>query len=153
MLAALLPFEPLATAKSIISDFYASGNPQQGSLYSAYKIDIVDEIDISVSYDVSYMNEFSHHQSNEIIYNNVFIAGYHGGSYGEGVEDNTPWWRTPTPYYTHWYKHATKDFSPYQRISSMVDRKLKKYDKEWSDFLYNKILNPVKRSFGGYIRK
>lgn len=139
-------------AKSIISRFYLEG-PHQGSLYSAYRVEIENIIDVSVDYDASYMSEFSHHQDNEIIYNNVFVMGYHGGSWGKGLENDTPWWRTPTPYYTHWYKPASQSFSPYQEINRMVDKKISKYDKEWNDLLYKKVLNPIKRSVSGYLRK
>lgn len=108
-------------ALSIITRWYASYEPliyrRQMSLKKAFKV-FVNTQEQKMIFDYKYMDEagFSHHQSNEIIYNNAFLSGYHGGSYGDGISSSLLYWRTPVPQYTEWGHPAIHTFSPYKLI-------------------------------------
>ena len=118
-------------AKSIISQWYKDFEPEfyhrRGSLTHAYCIKIKDAYEILVDFDPEYMNAYNHHQDNRIVFNNSFIFGYHGGSWGvdqNGIDSGVlPKWRIPGPYFTNWDDNpAPKSASPYQDIRSSYHR-------------------------------
>lgn len=95
-----------------VDNFYDSRTPlvykRTESLYKAYDI-VVEEgyWDIETKPD----NMGAHHQSNVLIFNNVFLQGFHGGSAGTDKNGDTamsPAWRTPVPKYTHWGANAAQ---------------------------------------------
>lgn len=73
-------------ADKIIDAWYNSYNQYRhmyrptGSLKQAYQIEF-DGDKIYINMGAEYIT-VSHHQDNEIIYNNMFVEGYHGGSWG-----------------------------------------------------------------------
>lgn len=124
---------------SCIDRFYADYNPtfyrREGSLYSTYKLTQKNGI-VSWNFGAQYMPQaykHSHRASNQYIYDQMFLKGYHGGAHtiaedkveewGEHPDDGTPWYRTPHPFrgirpYTDWSEHRAEksDISPAQRI-------------------------------------
>ena len=147
------------TALSIIENWYASyPNPKykrQYGLKKAYKI-FQDGLDISLEMDAEYMSDYSYHQSTEFIFYNSFMGGYHGGSFGtdkHGITMTEPTWRTPYFHYTYWGDTAPQSTSPYDQIFEYSTRRLKEYDDEWARDLQRYIMNPVQRSYNGYMRK
>lgn len=146
-------------AKSVIAKWYATYDPQKynrtRSLYHSYKF-FQDGIDIEMDFDSSYLSDFNHHQDNDIIYNNIFVGGYHGGSIGTDSNGDTatvPRWRKPFREYTSWGKEAPKSFSPHDEIEKQAKKMMRDYDREWASDLRTKVLNPVQRSLGGLKRK
>lgn len=130
----------------VIDDFYddypVKVYKRKEWLYKIYKITINGWgwiVDVSSDYLPS------HHQDNEIIYNNVFIEGYHGGSRGtdkNGVSVSTPTWRWPVknisgiPRFSRWYSHpAPQSDSPDQKIEEEYEKyKEEKYAQALSEF-------------------
>lgn len=146
-------------AKSVIAQWYATYDPRkyrrQRSLYQAYRIE-QDGIDVEIKFDSAYISDFTHHQDNELIYENSFIQGYHGGSMGTDQNDetvDTPYWRKPFLHYTMWGEPAKKNFSPYRKILQESNKLMDNYDKEWAEDLENKVIVPLRRSLGGLQRK
>lgn len=147
-------------AKSIISKWYASYNPNRynrlRSLYQAYKIER-DGVDVKIIFDSSFISDYNHHQDNEIIYNNVVYEGYHGGSGGTDRNKITvtkPYWRKPYRIYSHWDEFpAPKSTSPYKAIMKKTDSMMDDYKKSWETDLMKKVLSPIQRSLGGLNRK
>lgn len=60
-----------------------------------------------------------HHQSAEIIFNNVFKYGFHGGSQGKGHPGVL--WRTPYGIYSRWGRPAPQSESPFNLIENSFD--------------------------------
>lgn len=96
-----------------IDKFYADYDPmfyrREGSLYQTYQLTNRNGV-ISHSFGPQYMPqayEHSHRVSNQYIYDQMFLKGYHGGAHtiapdkaeewGEHPKDGTPWYRTPHP--------------------------------------------------------
>ena len=101
-----------------------------GSLYDAYKINIKDGRG-SIDFSPSLIDDYKHHQDNSIIYNNVFLEGYHGGSTGKGLKSSIPHWRKPPGIYSQWYSTpAPRSFSPYKRIHNEMYITIKRITKE-----------------------
>ena len=109
-----------------IDKFYADYDPtfyrREGSLYHTYELTNKNGV-ISRNFGAQYMPqsyEHSHRVSNQYIYDQMFLQGYHGGAHtiasekveqwGEHPEDGTPWYRTPHP------SRGVKN--PYNRWSS-----------------------------------
>lgn len=126
--------------EEIIDSFYDYSTPYEpkrvGSLYSAFKIigDVKDD-EVGVLYDSSYMDGFEHHQDNQIIYNNVFVNGYHGGSYGKpdklGVSvGKIPHYRKPPKSFVYWGRPADQDDSPIEQIDGEISELIKKLHEE-----------------------
>ena len=154
-------------AKSVIAQWYASysptyyGNARQRSLYHSYKLE-QDGIDVEITFDSDYLSDYVHHQNNEIIFNNAFLAGYHGGS--KSGTSNIPRWRTPYPTarnvkdgilpYTRWSeREVARSKSPYEQIVKEAEKLMDEYEDEWINDLEAKVLNPIKKSLSGLKRK
>lgn len=124
-----------------IDKFYADYDPvfyrREGSLYSTYKLTNKNGV-ISWNFGAQYMPKaykHSHRVSNQYIYDQMFLKGYHGGAHtiaedkidewGEHPKDGTPWYRTPPPIkkgipsYTDWSDRngaEKSEMSPAQNI-------------------------------------
>lgn len=128
----------------VIDDFYDAYPvrvyKRKEGLYKVYNI-IIDGWNWIV--DVQSDNLPSHHQSNEIIFNNVFIEGYHGGSRGtdrNGITASEPTWRWPMkplnifgieiPRFSRWYSTpAPQSDSPAEKIAEEYEEyKEKQYE-------------------------
>lgn len=122
-------------ALGTITEWYATYEPfiykRKMSLKHAFKVTATPDL-FAIDYSPEFMNDYVHHQSNEIIFNNSFIEGYHGGSRGDG--QNEPRWRYPSPikshkppYYRIWhpdYEYAVQTFSPYEEIEKEAQKKI-----------------------------
>ena len=129
-----------------ITIFYDSYNPRfynrYGDLYNVYKITI-NKNNYSIDFDSSYMM-YDHRVSNEYIYQNSFINGYHGGAIsGIGHPDvGTPYYRKPFPNFTEWGREAVKSNSIFDQIKNEAGFIIKKteenvqndFDKMFVDF-------------------
>ena len=60
-----------------------------------------------------------YHQSTDLVFQNVFMKGYHGGSKGEGSSGIQ--WRTPYPYYKHWGRSAAQSTSIFDLAEKEMD--------------------------------
>ena len=114
--------------RTVIQDWYDSYDREfydpLMSLFNAYKIK-VDDKGWDISFSPRYIQHFKHHQKTSIIYNNAFIEGYHGGSWGKGLEKKVPYWRTPVGIYSNWYAFpADQTFSPYDEMYEQMENKI-----------------------------
>lgn len=121
------------TGKHVIAEWYASYNPiyynRNRSLYHAFRVNL-DGLNYSVDFDAAFIG-------NEIIFENSFMEGYHGGA-RSGVTElgephpapGIPYWKTPIPEFTHWGRPALRSFSPYTRMTAEMNKVIKKIDKE-----------------------
>lgn len=141
---------------SIVSRWYASYDPikyrRTMSLKHAFKT-IRNGIDVMLNFDASNLTG-SHHQSNEWIFQNSFIEGYHGGATGEdkaGFSVSVPTWRSPYGYYIHWGDPAPKSFSPKDEIEKMAKGYFEKYDQEWHKIIWDDVMNPIIASYNKFI--
>lgn len=120
---------------SVISEWYADYDPptfyrRTGNLKNAFKVTI-NAKQILVDYKPEYLDDV-YNQSPEIIFNNAFIGGYHGGSRGMIDPNETdvykqaghaiPMWRTPFPEFSFWYEPAVRSFSPMQKIDQLAQK-------------------------------
>lgn len=149
-------------AKSIIAHWYA-GYPspiyyrRNRSLYRAYKLE-QDGVDVSIKYGPEFLEDasYAYHQSTEYVFDTVFVGGYHGGSVGTdkrtGVVADVPTWRTPFKKYTRWSSPAPQDSPPRDEIEQAAQKLMDEYDKSWDDDL-GKIMNSIRRSYKGYMRR
>ena len=120
-------------ALGIITQWYADYEPfvyrRKMSLKHAFKVTATPD-EFAVDYSPEFMNDYSHNQENEIIFNNAFMSGFHGGSYGEGIPSSLLYWRSPVPYYKEWGHPASRSFSPYKQIEEetqmKIDREIQK---------------------------
>lgn len=153
------------TAKGVITEWYSSYEPyvydRTRSLYHTYKI-IRNGLSVSVDFDVEYMQNYSHRVSNEYIYKNSFILGYHGGAdsiSGSKVKsdhDNhpspgTPYWRYPTPYFNNWGSPAIQTFSPYERMLERMQLAMDEVGDELISDL-TVIVERIARTVTNYLR-
>ena len=146
---------------SVITKFYGGYRPKYykrhkkgEGLYKAYKIE-QDGFDFDVSYSPENLPD-DYNQDREIIYNNVFANGFHGGSGGTDwmkikIPKNKPRWRTPQPYYDEendidvggyyrWYKKtAKKSKSPLKQIEKIKEEKISAFNKEFQEFCENAV--------------
>jgi hypothetical protein len=130
--------------RSVISEWYATYDPiyyhnRQMGLKHAWKVSL-NGTNYSVEFGPELMDS-SYHQSTEIIFNNAFMDGYHGGSFHNGI----PYWRTPYPDFTEWGRPALRSFSPYSRMVSEMNKKIKEIDKQKQDE-FDQIINKVQKS-------
>ena len=131
-----------------------SGYDRKGDLYNTYEI-IAEPRKWGVRYGSEYMH-FSHHQSNEFIYENSFVNGYHGGSWGvnrpqpgmtyyDASDDDiaaVPYFRGPAPYFTNWTSAAPRYWdSPFEQVDELVDSTRATLSLEATDE-FNKLLKP-----------
>ena len=145
--------------ESVITEWYSKYpdrkyNPT-GSLYSAFRV-VVKGLSFRVDFDSDLMNEFKHHQSNEIIFNNSFLAGYHGGSFGRncpGGDFSEEWVDYPMdrPYYRtgvgfpFWGKKAKKSYSPYRLMVKLMNEKIEEI-KEDKQKKVDSVIDDVRQS-------
>lgn len=103
-------------AEDAVNNFYSKEVKYKNrlfDLFNAYHINADDE-DWSIELGPEFM-QYKHHQSNEFIYENSFVQGYHGGSIGEDDygEVFVPFYRGPYGKWTYWtYPAAQDDKSP-----------------------------------------
>lgn len=135
--------------KTIVADWYKSYDPvfyrRHQSLKHAYRV-VLNGTDYEVQFGPELMTE-SHDVSNEYIYENSFIEGYHGGA-REGVghpNPGIPYWRAPYPALSLWGRPAKRSASPYYRMRHEMENKIKELDKERIGKL-NKIMDRVESS-------
>lgn len=127
-------YELKKCAYSVILDWYSS-YPQKSYVRT---FDLLHTFKIFKNTDgelwhVEFGSEFmehEHNQDNEIIYNNSFLEGYHGGSRSERLGVDVPMWRTPILYYKHWYLEAPQSFSPYERVFEEMSKVSSDLDEE-----------------------
>ena len=129
--------------RSVISEWYATYDPfyydRQMGLKHAWRVNL-RETEYSVDFGPELMDT-NYHQATEIIFENSFMNGYHGGSFYHGV----PYWRTPYPDFTDWGRPALRSFSPYTRMVSEMNAKIKQIDKQKQDE-FDKIVAKVQKS-------
>lgn len=117
--------------RSVISEWYATYDPiyydRQMGLKNAWKVTL-NGMNYRVDFGSELMNT-SYNISTEYIFENSFMNGYHGGAMHNGI----PYWRTPYPEFTAWGRPALRSFSPYTRMVSEMNRKIKEIDKEKQD--------------------
>lgn len=118
---------------NVITEWYSTYDPifynRSGSLYNAFKIDIGKD-NGNIEFDSSLMG------GNDIIFENSFMNGYHGGAIkGPGHPNpGIPYWRTPIQpierRFKEWGRPALRSFSPYYRMISKMNKKIKEINKE-----------------------
>lgn len=115
--------------KSAINSFYGDYHGaycRKEDLKNAFDVGIHDGYELVIEFGSDLM-QFDHHQSNEFVYVNSFIHGYHGGSFGtdeSGETRDKPYWRMPGGLYTSWYPEdepAPRSTSPYKTINNKLD--------------------------------
>ncbi len=77
-----------------------------------------------------------YHQNSEIIFQNVMMQGYHGGSGGKGADGIQ--WRRPYKKYTEWGRSAPRTSSPY-------DEAITQFDSIWYSYLKPKGENVLRQ--------
>lgn len=152
-------FEGDLVIERVVDMFYEDYTPhtykRKQDLYNAYKV-FIDDGDWGYEFGAHLMKK-SHHQSNEYIYENSFVNGYHGGDdFGDDhPEPGVPWWKAP-PTLKYWYMPATQwgtspYYEAYGKINDLIDlMSSEKYNEghtkivslfnEW----YEKLLNVFK---------
>ena len=135
-------------ARIAIDEFYESYDPliydRYGSLYDAYKVNVNKDV-WEIITDSSFITS-SHHQSNSIIYNNVFELGYHGGSTGEGLNSGIPHWRKPFPFFSEWGEQAVNSIPPKEVIQEKYNQYMDKIPIKLQDEFDKKteaIIKPI----------
>lgn len=129
--------------RSVISEWYATYDPifynRQMGLKHAWRVNL-HGTNYSVEFGPELMDA-SHRVGNDYIFENSFMNGYHGGAMHNGI----PYWRTPYPDFVAWGRPALRSFSPYSRMVSEMNRKIKEIDKEKQDE-FDQIINKVQKS-------
>ena len=129
--------------KSVVAQWYATYDPifyrRGGSLYHAFKV-YLNGLDYGVDFDYRFIG-------NEIIFENSFMQGYHGGAIGgeEHPHPGIPYWRTPIPSFTDWGRPAKRSFSPYSRMVSEMNKKIKEIDEE-KQREFDNVINRVEKA-------
>lgn len=133
----------------VITEWYSKYDPyfydRYGGLYNAFVVRL-QGANYSVYFGASLMNDV-YHQSTNWIFKNSFIEGWHGGSRHNGI----PYWRTPHPDYTNWGRPAKRSFSPYYRMISEMEKKIKEIDKA-KQKEFDEIVFKVKKAINRLIR-
>lgn len=130
---------------NVITQWYSKYNPimydRIGSLYKAFKVTLYDD-EFAVDFDPSFMER----DKSSLIFENSFMQGYHGGAdkgtiikkdengtvlYTEShPQPGIPYWQTPIPEFGHWGRPAKRSFSPYTKMVSEMNKKIKEIDDE-----------------------
>ena len=137
---------------SIVARWYASiyldsRDPhiyqRQRSLYKAYKIQS-NGTNITVEYNSKYMDEYEHRVSNDYIFENSFVSGFHGGAdKGPGhPEPGRPYWKV-WGNYSVWGRPATRSKSPYEQMEQAYGKTMTHTRKLFGNAIKNKILQPL----------
>lgn len=138
-------------AEDAVDEFYKHDvkyKNRRYDLYNAYKINATDD-NWSIDLGPEFM-QYEHHQSNEFIYENSFVQGYHGGSFGEDdySEVDIPFYRGPYGKWTYWtYPAAQDEVSPEeyilkQDIDGLLDAQRKLAGNEFMD-KFGKYMNAI----------
>lgn len=110
-------------ARMAVDSFYDSYKPfiydRWGDLYNAYKV-VVNNNVWKIDYNPKYM-KYKHRVSNDYIFNNSFVLGYHGGAIGgpEHPDIGVPYYRE-FPYYQAWTRPAEVSPSPLLKIEEDI---------------------------------
>ena len=138
--------------RQIVARFYASYEPKfynrQRSLYTTFKVKPdYSQFDVDVEFEPGFM-EGSHRTTNEYIFENTFVEGFHGGSrYGDDHPDpGTPYWRKPVPYYSEWSRPASQSFSPYQESMKRLQQIHVQMEQKYANEFQRKVLAPITRA-------
>lgn len=129
-------------ADSNVDEFYAYDTEYDihrlGDLYNAYKVR-VSNTEWDIEYDSSFMNG-GHRAGNDVIFENSFMQGYHGGAFkGPNHPDpGTPYLRTP-PHFDSWLRPAVQTDSPYKNIEASKDKYLEKQINKYDKNIYNPL--------------
>ena len=153
--------------RSIISEWYAdiyldSKDPhmykRNGSLVHAFRV-TVKQYDISVEYDSQFMSNYTHRVSNDYIFENSFIEGYHGGArYNNKTPDQYPHPNPGVPYwkqygnYHEWGAPATRSFSPYERMEEAFPKIISHVDKMLTNAGRKQVIIPLKSAILQYLK-
>lgn len=136
----------------IVDQFYEDYDPnmykRKEDLYNTYELYIVeeDEYEYKSDFGSKYM-QYEHSGDNEIIYQNSFVAGYHGGAIGGKNHPNPgePWWKAP-PSLKYWYKPAKSwGESPYYLALNDITDYGKMLQEERDEKLLSMIMNSRNR--------
>ena len=149
-----------SAAIDAIDDFYYdydrdedSYNPK-GSLYEMYRI-VEEDDDWKIEYSHTFTNK-KHRVSNEYIFENSFVQGYHGGADDAKVFKGDPHPKPGIPYYkvppafTSWLRPASQSESPKLKIEEESRRIIKKYDNKYIESVKN--LSNMNKGFEKWIK-
>ena len=136
------------TGKKVIDDWYSSYIPNQYvreySLYKSFRVQVKNG-KFSVSFSSNYMKAYRHRVSNDYIFDNSFVDGWHGGA-NKGKNhpfSGYPMYREPVPYYTHWYYIAEQSFPPYERMCNEMNKKIDDINNEYNTEFRREILDKI----------
>lgn len=116
--------------KSAINEFYNSYNPiyysRSYSLYNLLSTRITSD-NIYISTDSNNLNG-SYRVDDDYIYDIIYKEGWHGGA-TDGIDSfgkyhpkpGIPYWRTPTPIYSHWGNQSIKTVSPFDLFNKKLE--------------------------------
>lgn len=143
--------------RQVVARWYADYEPttyrRTRSLYQAFRVER-EGFNVNVEFD-SELIEASHRVSNDYIFENSFIEGYHGGadSGPKHPDLGTPYWRTPPPRYPRWYKKtpAYHSFSPYDEMVSRMQEEIDDANRELKEDL-NEVVRRLTRTIMSYLR-
>lgn len=138
--------------RSIISRWYASiytdsADPhiynRQRSLFKAFRVQAKNG-NIDVEYDSDFMNGYSHRVSNDYIFENSFVKGYHGGADNgpEHPAPGIPYWKKWRDY-SSWGRPATRSESPYELMEKQYNKIMGHSRKLFSNAVNRKIIAPL----------
>lgn len=144
------------SAVDIFYEKYPTEYDRYGDLYNAFKVTATDT-EWSIEFSPEFMKH-EHHQSNEIIYNNAFVLGYHGGSWGKSdyfgfrPPSGVPYYRGPggESGWVYWTRPAVRTTSPLEMIRSMdpqgyINKKAQNMIIEFDDIL-QPYVSKIKRN-------
>ena len=146
---------------SVVDDWYSDYIPnsyrrKKNGLRKAYKVKVKGG-EYSVDFSAGYMRE-KHRVSNEYIFENSFMKGWHGGAdkANKGPVHpypGTPMYREPWPYYTRWSYVAEWSEPPYEVMNERIDETVEKigedYDTEFEKDILSKIQASLNKLKGG----
>lgn len=126
----------------IVTAFYSGYDPRwyhrYGGLYTAYQVTISDNRWL-LEMGPEFMSG-GHHQSEEIVYHNVFELGYHGGSFdSEGLLDQ-PYWRLPMGEFLFWGDPAISSPAPRMEMEKCAII----FFGELRDKMIKQVIDPIK---------
>lgn len=128
-----------------VTQFYDSYSPhvytnRKEDLFNAYKFSINSDGSYSLNDKAEYMHG-GHRASNEVIYTNSFIFGYHGGATeskkGDHPNPGEPWWRAPVGEWTYWLSPAVQGPSPKDIIDSEFSGVIEPIEQQLAEEVYN----------------
>ncbi len=146
--------------ESVITEWYSKYPPimydRIGSLYNAFTV----ELD-GTEYSVEFNSDLMEREKSDLIFQNSFINGYHGGAskgtirkkdqFGNVIYEEPhphpgiPYWQTPIPQFGHWGRPARRDFSPYRKMVDKMNKKISEIDSE-KQKEYDDIIEKVEKA-------